>query len=313
MNSLERLSGEGPPAVDGGVTAYIVYRNEAPQLPGFLAHHRKLGVRRFVFFDHMSTDESRDILLAEPDCVALPTATIATSFPRRGGGGSRRSSPAKARGGGDCKLDPDEYFIYPGFETTPIDRFVAYLEGRGFEAVRGYMLDVFPRRLLDADGAPAPLAESSILRRGLRLDRAGAAALSLADRRRTRAVVRGRRISAQDAAVAAGRRRFAQLARNDAARASPTSPAALIHYKLMNMVLRGRDLAPEHGALPYLEPDAPTEVMRRHSRYVARLSALSRVDLVKPGVSRELTESMTLAERGVMEVSEDYQKFVRSA
>jgi tetratricopeptide (TPR) repeat protein len=310
MDTLERLSGEGPPPVDGDVTAYIVYRNEAPQLPGFLAHHRKLGVRRFVFFDHMSTDESCDLLLAEPDCVLYRSRD---SY-QLSSSGRRWVKEVVAREGArgwGLQVDPDEYFIYPGYETTPVDRFVAYLEGRGFEAVRGYMLDVFPRRLLGVDGAPAQLPDHRYYDEDYHwIGHERPPYLSPTG---------GVRARLFGAAEFLHKTPLWRLDAGELLNSHETTPlaladvtGALIHYKMMNMVLRGRDLAPEHGALPYLEPDAPTEVMRRHSRYVARLSALSRVDLPKPGVSRELTESMTLAERGVMEVSEDYRRFVRS-
>ena len=311
MNTLERLSGEGPPPVDGGVTAYIVYRNEAPQLPGFLAHHRKLGVRRFVFFDHMSSDESCDILLAEPDCVLYRSHD---SY-QLSSSGRRWVKEVVAREGArgwGLQVDPDEYFIYPGYETTPIDRFVAYLEGRGFEAVRGFMLDVFSRRLLNADGAPAALAEHRYYDEDY--------VWIGQERPPYLSPTGGVRARLFGAAEFLHKTPLWRLDAGDLLNSHETTPlaladvtSALIHYKLMNMVLRGRELSPEHGALPYLEPDAPIEVMRRHSRYVARLSALSRVDLVKPGVSRELADSMTLAERGVMEASEDYREFLRSA
>jgi hypothetical protein len=81
--------------------------------------------------------------------------------------------------------------------------------------------------------------------------------------------------------------------------------AALLHYKLMNVALRGREST---GGSDFLEADAHPEAIRRHSRYAARLARLWRADLAAPGVSRRLEDSLTLARRGLMDMSEAYRR-----
>ena len=86
--------------------------------------------------------------------------------------------------------------------------------------------------------------------------------------------------------------------------------AALLHYKMMNVALRGRDARVEAGGTAFLEADAEVEAIRRHSRYAARSRALWRADSFQPGVSREMADSLTLAERGLMDVSKDYRDWL---
>ena len=47
------------------------------------------------------------------------------------------------------------------------------------------------------------------------------------------------------------------------------------------------------------------------ARYAARLAPLWRADLVKPGVSQELEDSLAMAERGLMRTSPRYREWLR--
>ena len=55
--------------------------------------------------------------------------------------------------------------------------------------------------------------------------------------------------------------------------------AALIHYKLMNVALRGRHATVEAGGTAFVEDDSSVDAMRRHARYAARLARLWRAEL----------------------------------
>ena len=65
--------------------------------------------------------------------------------------------------------------------------------------------------------------------------------------------------------------------------------AALLHYKLMNVALRGRHATGEAGGTAYLEADADVEAIRRHSRYAARLAR---------AVARRSVQARRLARNG---------------
>ena len=81
----------------------------------------------------------------------------------------------------------------------------------------------------------------------------------------------------------------------------------------MNVALRGREAGPELAGTAYLEADGDVEAIRRHSRYAARLARLWRADLIKPGVSRELEDSLAMAARGLMDAPGAYRDWLAKA
>jgi len=97
----------------------MTVRDEMLRLRQKLAHHRSIGVRRFLVVDNGSTDGSREFLLAQPDCHVF----------------LRRNSCADSRYGLEWQqtlldeygtnhwcliVDADEWFIYPGYERKPL-------------------------------------------------------------------------------------------------------------------------------------------------------------------------------------------------
>ena len=307
--SLDRLSRDLPPPEDG-VTAFVVYRNEAPQLPAFLAHHRRIGVRRFVCFDHMSSDESCALLLGQPDVVLYQSRDSYqfSSSGRRWVAEIVRREGAKGWG---LQVDPDEYFIYPGWETTPLDRLLSYLQARGFAGVRAYMLDMFARRLIGDDGEPAPLSAHRFYDHDhVWIGQPRPPYLSPVGGVRTRLF---------GATEFLHKLPLWRLDAGEMLNSHETTPlaladicGALLHYKLYNMTLRGRGLGPQESGLPYLEADTNLDVLRRHSRYAARLENLWRTDLFDARVSRELSDSLDMTARGLMAASPDYLQWLRA-
>ena len=308
VRSLVRVSPDDRPPPGAGVTAYVVFRNEAAQMAGFLAHHRRLGVRRFVFFDHLSSDGGRELALREPDVILYDcpdSYQLAWS-------GRRWVNEIVAREGAKgwgLQLDMDEHLIYPGHESVSIDRLVAYLDARGFEGVRGYMLDLFPPRLVDDNGEPARFEEYRYydddyyligLERPPYLQPGGGARARLFE---AKEFLHKTPLWRLDAGALINSHETTHLKFADVS-------AALLHYKLMNVVLRGHGGASGGGGAAFLEADADVEAIRRHSRYSARLAPLWRADLVKPGVSRKLEDSMTMAARGLMDISDAYRDSV---
>src|SRR5260370_8136498 len=55
------------------IRAFMTVRDEMLRLRQNLAHHRNIGVRRFLVVDNGSTDGSREFLLAQPDCHVFLT------------------------------------------------------------------------------------------------------------------------------------------------------------------------------------------------------------------------------------------------
>jgi len=84
----------------------------------------------------------------------------------------------------------------------------------------------------------------------------------------------------------------------------------LVHYKLLNLAQRYRPPAPGVSGSPYMADRVP-ELMRRHVRYAARMAALMDADLRAPGVTLEVGDSMTMADRGLMEAPAAFRAWLQ--
>lgn len=88
---------------------------------------------------------------------------------------------------------------------------------------------------------------------------------------------------------------------------------ALLHYKLLNLAIRSKEARSSCGGNPFVARDRNAETLRRHVRYASRLAALSDVDLFKTGVSEELADSLTLADRGLMQAPRKFRDWLAPA
>jgi hypothetical protein len=151
---------------DGGrarVAAFAIVRNETYFLPHFLRHYRDLGVREFWFLDDHSTDGTRELLLAEPDCgVIAANLKFADQVANLRFGVAAKTLVPRAlfQGRWVLTVDADEFLLMPeGFDR--IDALVGALDGAGLRATRAVMLDFFPstlRALAGASPEGAPFA-----------------------------------------------------------------------------------------------------------------------------------------------------------
>ena len=118
-SGLELLTPERGASDPEDATAFIIVRNEATHLPEFLRHHRKLGVRRFVFIDNLSSDGSDAYLREQPDVILYRSHD---SFQLSSSGMRWINTLVERHGaGGWCLyVDADEMFVYPGWELTPL-------------------------------------------------------------------------------------------------------------------------------------------------------------------------------------------------
>ena len=137
-----------------------VVRDEAPRLPGFLAHYRRLGVTRFAFVDHGSADATRALLEAQPD-VDL----YAAARPFWGKHGWINALIARmGYGRWYLHVDADERLVFDGARVDGrpgrgLADLVAFAEARGLGRLRGMLVDLYPAGPLlarDAPDAPAP-------------------------------------------------------------------------------------------------------------------------------------------------------------
>jgi hypothetical protein len=144
-----------PDTGQSGVTAFTIVRNETYFLPHFLQHYRDLGVREFWFLDDRSTDGTREVLLAQPDCGVFE-ANLAFGdqvAQLRFGEAAKTLVPrALLQGRWVLTVDADEFLLLPQ-ALGSLDALVGALEGAGLKVARAVMLDFFPstlRALTDA-------------------------------------------------------------------------------------------------------------------------------------------------------------------
>lgn len=147
-----------PVREDGPVAVALTY-NEMRRLPHFLAHHRALGVRRFLIVDNASTDGSGAYLDAQPDVTRLPSAAPYKDWKARW-----RWIVADLLLDGRWALFPDvdEFFVAPGWPDAPFATALAHWERTGAEAVQATMVDMYGEAPLTAAAqapADAPLLE----------------------------------------------------------------------------------------------------------------------------------------------------------
>lgn len=147
---LEPLNGE-PDIENDDILVVGCVRNERLRLPWFLTHHRRLGVNKFLLIDNASDDGTIEYLLDQSD-VAVFSTSERYSESNCGVKWLNTVLHAHAVGHWTLVLDADELFTFPGFETTGLARFVAYLSQDGIEAVVAPMLDMYPEE---------PIAETS--------------------------------------------------------------------------------------------------------------------------------------------------------
>lgn len=145
---LEPVRRLPPPAPDAVVLLSVI-RNEAAILGDFLAHHRRIGVDRFVVLDNGSTDGTAERLAGEPD-VDLHLVRRRFLPPFKQGWINR----AIAEYGHDrwyAYADADEHLVFDGGAEDDaaggaagdLRGLIAHAAGRGLRRVRGMLVDMY--------------------------------------------------------------------------------------------------------------------------------------------------------------------------
>ena len=296
--TLELLTPDRLGAHSERVTVFVMVRDELTNLPAFLRHYRKLGVHRFVAVDNLSTDGSKDYLRAQADVLLYWTAddfTMANSGMRWINTMIERHSTRWC-----LHVDADELFIYPGWESTPLSKLIEYLDSEGAEAMAAFMLDVYPERLLDASGTPTTHADAQYYDG----DYVWVGHVRCPYQRPVGGI-RSRLFHAQEylhkIPLVNSRRGIYVTSHDTTPLRLSRLTGALLHYKLMG-------LANSHS--PVAATGRSVEVMRRYERYATGLGAVSHEDLRRPGLTQALTDSFTLAERGLMQAPSEFRAWL---
>ena len=73
VHTLARIDSQTISDGAGEIRAVMSVRNEILRLSQTLDHYRKIGVSRFFVIDNGSTDGTRELLTAQPDCHVFLT------------------------------------------------------------------------------------------------------------------------------------------------------------------------------------------------------------------------------------------------
>ncbi|WP_246032895.1 glycosyltransferase family 2 protein [Falsirhodobacter xinxiangensis] len=134
------------------ILCFSTVRNEMPRLPGFLDHHRRLGVGHFLFVDNGSDDGTAEFLTAQPD-VSLWRTGAGYRAARFGLDWIGWLMMRHAHGHWALVLDADEALIYPYWETRDLRALTGWLDAQGREMFPAMMLDLYPKGRLSGGGA----------------------------------------------------------------------------------------------------------------------------------------------------------------
>lgn len=143
---------------------FSVVRNEMYFLPHYLRHYRALGVREFWFLDDHSSDGTRELLMADPDCGVLQSDFKFGDMyqGKRFGIQARTLIPRKLLTNRWVLIaDADEFLLLPSpFKT--IDELAMALDADHAQAARAIMLDFFPSTLSELEQSSTDASPFSI-------------------------------------------------------------------------------------------------------------------------------------------------------
>lgn len=138
-------------------------KDSANLLPLFLDHHRKIGIKHFVFIDNNSTDNTVDYLLSQDDCsLFFIDAKYESGVPSLGWINQVLTHYGYNRW--YLVMDTDELFVYDGIETYGINAMVEYCKKHKIKRVRSIMLDVYAKKPILSVGDSAMRTPESIKR-----------------------------------------------------------------------------------------------------------------------------------------------------
>lgn len=139
----------------GDILVFATQRNEAPRLPGFLAHYRNLGAAHFLFVDNASGDGSVDYLAGQPDVSLWQTGA---DYGRARFGADWMMALLARYGTGHWVLvvDPDELLVYAHCDTRPLRALTDWLQATRLPAFPALLLDLYPGPAPEPAGASAP-------------------------------------------------------------------------------------------------------------------------------------------------------------
>ncbi len=144
----DRLDNNPLPVEPGKILLFTCIKNEINRLPWFFKYYRKLGVDQFFFVDNGSNDGSTDFLRKQKDVHLFWTEY---NYGKSGSGMQWINKLIDIYGKKHwcIYLDVDEALIFPGIEQRSLKYLINYMNKKGHEAFRTFMLDMYPHNTND--------------------------------------------------------------------------------------------------------------------------------------------------------------------
>jgi hypothetical protein len=149
--TLEYLSRHEVDIAPGQHVAIAAVRNESLRLPYLLAYYRALGIERFLFVDNASDDGTRELLLAQDDCLVFGTPDSFLNA-HLGLEWKNQLLHRYCRGHWILGIDADELLVWPGSEGKTIQTLTAELDAMGAAALAAMLVDMYSDRPFGAIG-----------------------------------------------------------------------------------------------------------------------------------------------------------------
>lgn len=125
------------------VILICLIKNDRNRISDFLAHYRALGITHFAFIDNMSTDGTKEFLLAQENVNVYVTDTPYTTNNREGW--LNRIYAYFGFNHWYLCVDSDELFVYIDCEKKSIQDFLKEIKIRKIKRVRALMLDMYSK------------------------------------------------------------------------------------------------------------------------------------------------------------------------
>lgn len=130
------------------ILVFACLRNEDVRIPYWLDHYRRLGVGHFLIVDNQSDDESRALLIDQPD-VSLWHTPESYRLSRFGVDWLTWLMVRHGHGHWCLTVDADELLIYPWWETRPLQALTEWLDQSDQQMMAAMMLELYPKGPLD--------------------------------------------------------------------------------------------------------------------------------------------------------------------
>ena len=145
---LQRVQDHTARIARGDVLLVVCLRNEKFRMPAFVDHYRRLGVDHFLVIDNGSTDGFQDWARDQQDISVWYTEA---SYKKAHFGMLWCNDLLRRYGTGHwcVTVDPDEFLVYPFYETRGLKALCQFLEDDRREVMHTVMLDAYSDRDVD--------------------------------------------------------------------------------------------------------------------------------------------------------------------